>query len=152
MVGDYIFKITAISPRGQQPHHLYWSTDRSKQMHNRQFSIITTTQSPIIFHILWVDKTSHQSVSLTNCGPVTPYDEVLVYTGSGMVCCLFSAKWPKPLLEPMLTDYQLDLGEQTSMKFESKYKIFSTNFFFENVYKNICLFSGFNALTGGLCP
>ena len=38
-----------------------------------------------------------------------------------MACHLFGAK---PLPEPMLTYYQVDPEEQTSVKFESKYKVF----------------------------
>ena len=51
------------------------------------------------------------------------------WTGSALVqvmaCCLFSTK---PLPKPMLVYYQLDPQEQTSVKFESKYKIFENAF------------------------
>ena len=38
-----------------------------------------------------------------------------------MACRLFG---PKPLTEPMLISYRLDPKKQTSVKFESKFKIF----------------------------
>ena len=47
-----------------------------------------------------------------------------------VACRLFGAK---PLPEQMLTDCQLDPWEHTSVKFESKYKIFFREDAFENV-------------------
>ena len=58
-----------------------------------------------------------------------------------MACRLFDTK---PLSEPMLTYYQFDHKEQTSMKFESKYKIFhSWKYAFENVVcERVAILSG----------
>ena len=47
-----------------------------------------------------------------------------------MVCRLFGAK---PLPKPMLTYYQLDSYEQTSVRFKSKHNIFIHENAFENV-------------------
>ena len=47
-----------------------------------------------------------------------------------MGCRLFGAK---PLPEPMLTYYQLDSSEQTSLKFEAKYKKIAHENALENV-------------------
>ena len=59
-------------------------------------------------------------------------------TGSALVqvmaCRLFGTK---PLPEPMLADCQLDAQEQTSVKFESKYKLFIDENAFQNVFCQI---------------
>ena len=46
------------------------------------------------------------------------------WLGQIMACCLFGTK---PLYKPMLGYCQLDPKEQTSVKFESKYKTFHDN-------------------------
>ena len=60
-----------------------------------------------------------------------------------MVRRLFSAK---PLHEPMLTYCQLEPEEQTSMKFELKYKLFIHENTFENA---VCEFAAILSRGGG---
>ena len=81
-----------------------------------------------------------------------------------MACRLFGAK---PLPEPMLTYCQLDPYEQTSLKFESKYKTFAfelviwctmmrmgafgsdsyTWYIVENAIKTVCYMQGIAVIT-----
>ena len=51
-----------------------------------------------------------------------------------MACRLIGAK---PLSEPMQPYYQLDPKEQTSVKFESKYKLFIQENAFEGVVREM---------------
>ena len=64
------------------------------------------------------------------------------WTGSSLIqvmaCRLFSTK---PLPEPMLTFSQLDPLEQSSVKFESKHKIFIDQNAFEKVCKMVAILS-----------